>query len=79
MKVISQHHLLPVCKKCIWLTVDEGGLEEVSKVREEETSVSMEEVPVKEVSVKGVSMERVAGKALVVGVEAALSEKQVKA
>ena len=39
----------------------------------------MEEVSVKEVPVEGVSVERVAGEALLAGVEVSLSEKQVKA
>ena len=74
--------------------MDEGGLEEVSEVRKEETWVSMQKVPVNKlsvegvsvegvsvegVSVEGVSVERVAGEVLVVGVEVLLSEKRVKA
>ena len=69
------------CKEAIWLTVDEGWLEEASEVKKEGTWVSVEEFLVKEVSVEGVLMEGVTGEVLVsdADVEVSLSEKQVKA
>ena len=58
--------------------MDEGGLEEVSEVKEEGIWVSVEEVPVNKVSVEGMSVERVAGEALVAGVEVSLSENKYR-
>ena len=71
------HQTEQFCRE-LWLTVDKGGLEEVSEVREEGTWVSVEGVPVNKVSVEGVSVERVAGEALVAGVGVSLSENKYR-